>query len=347
MKQRIANFIRATFFIPDARIGWYRSAVKEGLKLTREFPVQMIYSSSPPYTVSVIARSIANRTGIPFVAGFRDPWSGFEVSAPKRWFLPRIVEEHMERSVFHDAQKIDVAWKGIALDALEKYFDLPPEKFVHIPNGFDSSDYPEHDIQKRAQRKRGEKFVMTYAGSLYGPRNPKNFFSAIDLLIERKLIDPTNVLLRFVGRFGAEIHDMFDAPSIKAMIEKLEYVPHSRAVELVTDSDALLLIVDDIPSVEHIVPGKVYEYLGAMRPLLAIAPPDGAIGELLNETHGGEAIGQKDIEGQARVIQKFYDLWNRGMSSSAEMDPIAISKYERREATRKLAAVFDAVLHKR
>ena len=120
-KQRIANFIRATFFIPDARIGWYRSAVKEAMKIVSEYPIEMIYSSSPPYTVSVIARKVSKKTGIPFVAGFRDPWSGFEVSAPKRWFLPRMIDKNLERSVFHDAKKIDVEWKGIAFDALAKY----------------------------------------------------------------------------------------------------------------------------------------------------------------------------------------------------------------------------------
>src|SRR5438477_1527628 len=186
LKQRIAHFIRATFFIPDARIGWYKSAVREAMKITKEYPISMIYSSSPPYTVSVIARTVSKETGIPFVAGFRDPWSGFEVSAPKRWFLPRSIDKRLESSVFHDAKKIDVAWKGITLDALEKYPDLPKEKFIHIPNGFDSADYPERDIHKRGERKRGEKFIMTYSGSLYGPRNHKNFFKAIELLLRRK-----------------------------------------------------------------------------------------------------------------------------------------------------------------
>ncbi len=343
-KQRIANFIRATFFIPDARIGWYRSAVKEAMKIVKEYPIQMIYSSSPPYTVSVIARKVSKSSGIPYVAGFRDPWSGFEVSAPKRWMIPAKIDKYLERSVFHDAKKIDVAWKGIEYDAIEKYPDLPQDKFIHIPNGFDSADYPEHDIRKRAERVRGEKFVMTYSGSLYGPRNPKNFFRAIELLLDKGEIDPQKIHLRFVGRFGAELHEMFEVPKIRSLVEKIDYVPHSRAVELITDSDALLLIVDDIPSVEHIVPGKVYEYLGAMRPLLAIAPPNGAIGDLLKETHGGEAVGQKDIEGQARVIKGFYDNWMNGKSPSEFMGTDAISKYERREATRKLAEVFDKIL---
>ncbi|MFI5264026.1 MAG: hypothetical protein ACHQM6_05890, partial [Candidatus Kapaibacterium sp.] len=127
-------------------------------------------------------------------------------------------------------------------------------------------------------------------------------------------------------------------------VERLAYVPHSQAVELISDSDALLLIVDDIPSVEHIVPGKVYEYLGAMRPILAIAEPHGAIGELLKETSGGEAVAQSDIEGQARVIKGFYENWLRGDSAASQMDKEKISQYERREATRKLANVFDSIL---
>ena len=344
IKQRIANFIRATFFIPDARIGWYLSAVKEAMKIVKEYPVQMIYSSSPPYTVSVIARKVSQKSGIPYVAGFRDPWSGFEVSAPKRWFLPRMIDRNLERSVFYDAKKIDVAWKGIAFDAIAKYSDLPEEKFIHIPNGFDSADYPEHDILKRAERTRGNKFIMTYSGSLYGPRNPKNFFRAIELLLDRGEIDPMKIYLRFVGRTGADLNDMFEAPKIKPLVERLNYVPHSRAVELISDSDALLLIVDDIPSVEHIVPGKVYEYLGAMRPVLAIAQPDGAIGELLKETNGGEAVAQSNIEGQARVIKRFYECWLKGESPSLKMNADLISHYERREATRKLAEVFDGIL---
>jgi hypothetical protein len=344
LKHRIANFIRATFFIPDARIGWYLTAVKEAMRLVKEYPIQMIYSSSPPYTVSLIARKVSKKSGIPFVAGFRDPWSGFEVTAPKRWFLPHTIDRNLERSVFRDGEKIDVAWKGIAYDAVAKYPDLPAEKFIHIPNGFDSADYPEHNISKRAERVRGEKFIMTYSGSLYGPRNPKNFFRAIELLLSRKEIDPNKILLRFVGRSGADLSEMFETPLIKPLVQKLDYVPHSRAVELISDSDALLLIVDDIPSVGHIVPGKVYEYLGAMRPLLAIAPPEGAIGDLLKETHGGEAVAHSDIEGQARVIKGFYTNWLSGSSPSSEMDADAISHYERREQARKLAEVFDEVI---
>lgn len=343
-KQRVAEFIRATFFIPDARIGWYKNAVAEGMKITKEYPISMIYSSSPPYTVSLVARKISKLSGIPWVAGFRDPWTGFESSTPNRWFLPKAIDKKLERSVFTDAKMVDVAWEGIKEDVRGKYPEIPASKFVHIPNGFDSADFPEPDIIKRAVRERSRKFVVTYSGSLYGPRNPRTFLEAIRKLISSQAVEKEKLHLRFVGRFGPDIHEMLDAPDVASMVEKIDYVAHSRAVELVQDSDALLLIVDDTATVGAIVPGKVYEYLGAMRPLIAFAPPDGAIGELLKETNGGKAIAQSDADSAASYLKTLYDAWQRGEQTSSVMRTDIISKYERREETRRLAEVFDSLI---
>jgi hypothetical protein len=339
MSEKLAEFIRATIFIPDARIGWLLSAVKEGRQILKEYPVLAIYSSSPPYTPSLVARRLHRISKIPWVAGFRDPWTGF-LSTPERWVIPRAIDRSLERSVFTEANLVEVAWKGIMQDVLGKYPELPRDKFIHIPNGFDSADFPEPDMTKRAVRPKNEKCTITYSGSLYGPRNPLSFLKAVESLIERKEIDPNKMTLRFVGRFGAPIHEMLDRPFVRAMIEKIEYVPHARAVALLLDSDALLLIVDDVASVSAIVPGKVYEYLGAARPIIAIAPPEGAIGELLQETGAGETVRQSDIAGQGRIIKRIYDDWLRGESSFL-MRSEKISQYERREATRKLAGLFD------
>ena len=337
--ERLAEFIRATLFIPDARIGWFLNGVAEGRRILREYPVRAIYSSSPPYTPALIARKLHHISKIPWVTGFRDPWTGFH-NTPNRWWLPRAVDRSLEHSVFKESNIVEVAWKGIANDALSKYADLPQEKFVHIPNGFDSADFPEPDIRKRADRPHHAKFTITYSGSLYGPRNPLSFLKAMELLIERKQIDSNRITLRFMGRFGAEIHEMLDRPMIRSMVEKIDYVPHAQAVELLLDSNALLLIVDEVPTVAEIVPGKVYEYLGALRPLIAIAPPEGAIGDLLRETGAGEAVRQSDIEGQARLIKRLYEDWLAGRLSFPA-NPEIIQQYERREATRKLAELFD------
>src|SRR5208283_1981378 len=66
--ETIAEFIRATFFIPDARIGWLFTAVSEAKQIIKEEQIDAIYSSSPPYTCAVIARNVQRATGLPWIA---------------------------------------------------------------------------------------------------------------------------------------------------------------------------------------------------------------------------------------------------------------------------------------
>ncbi len=345
--ENVAELIRGTFFIPDARIGWYQAAVAEGKKILRDYPIKAIYSSSPPYTPALVARTLAKESGLPWIAGFRDPWTGFH-NTPDRWWLPKRIDRALEHSVFGRATLVEVAWKGIAADAQSKYADLKREKFIHIPNGFDNADFPEPDIRVRAQLPTNEKFTITYSGSLYGPRNPLSFLQAIELLLDAGRLDPSKLTLRFVGRFGGEIHDMLARQLIAPLVEKLDYVPHTEAVELLLKSDALLLIVDDVPTVASIVPGKVYEYLGAMRPLIAIAPRESAIAELLAETGAGRAIDQANIAGQAEFIADLYDDWIQRKSGTQvkpylQLKPEVIEQYDRKIETGTLARLLDHI----
>ncbi|MFP4529389.1 MAG: group 1 glycosyl transferase, partial [Candidatus Kapaibacterium sp.] len=118
-KEKFAELIRATFFIPDARAGWRLTARKGARKILKQHKIDALYSSSPPYTTSLIARGIKRAHNLPWVAGFRDPWRGF-ISAPKRWWLPEIFDIRMERSVFQEADAVECAWQGIIKDALSK-----------------------------------------------------------------------------------------------------------------------------------------------------------------------------------------------------------------------------------
>jgi hypothetical protein len=139
-KEKVAEFIRATFFIPDARVGWLISARKAVRELKDE-KIDAIYSSSPPYTCSLIAKYAKKQFKKPWIAGFRDPWTGF-ISSPKRWALPKAIDMNMERSVFKEADAVEAAWEGIIKDIFSKYPQLEKNKFYHVPNGYDSSDFP-------------------------------------------------------------------------------------------------------------------------------------------------------------------------------------------------------------
>ncbi len=333
--ERLSEFIRATFFIPDARIGWYRKAVEAGMQAISEHHIDAIVSSSPPYTCAMIARGLKRRSGLPWVAGFRDPWTGF-ITTPRRWGIPARIDRMFEHAVFTEADEVEVAWPGIARDALGKYADLPEEKFHVLPNGYDSADFPEIDPSERTD----DRFTMTYTGSMYGRRNPDAFLRAVERLVSRGLVDPAKIRLRFIGRFGEEVKATFDASPVRDAIEVSGYMPHSESVRQLFLSDALLLVVDECDESEEVVPGKVYEYIGSRRPVLAVAPERGSIAELIAETGAGYVAHQSNIAGIAEAFQQLYRDHREG-TNSLQPNEAAIRSYERRNVTGRLAGLLD------
>ena len=327
-----AEFIRGTFFIPDARIGWFPYAVPQARQIIKDEGIDAIYSSSPPYTTAIIARELHRKTGLPWIAGFRDPWTGF-LSTPDRWLFPRRIDEYLERSVAEDANLVESAWVGINTDFQKKYPHINKLKFLHLPNGYDSEDYPTLD------RRPNERFTVTYTGSMYGKRNPETLLRAVDELIEEKKVDPSKVCLNFIGRFGGDVRAMFGRFPTKDVIRVVDYVPHSESIRELLAADALLLVVDESKDSDEIVPGKVFEYIGAQRPIIALAP-EGAVAGVVRETNSGIVVHNQDIPGIKSAFLECYEnfLYHKKKFSPNQQ---AMKKYERREVTHRLAELLD------
>ncbi|MCU0330511.1 MAG: glycosyltransferase [Candidatus Kapabacteria bacterium] len=334
-KESLAEFIRATFFIPDARIGWLLTAIAAGMKAIKDYNVDAIYSSSPPYTCALIARALKRRSGLPWVAGFRDPWTGF-LTTPDRWWLPAAVDRALERSVFKTADAVECAWQGIIDDALAKVPSLDRSKFHHVPNGYDSSDFPTVEAEEH------DHLVITYTGSMYGRRNPRTFLAALESLLAAGRLGVEDVEIRLVGRFGDDVLEIVKASAFAPSVRLIGYVPHRESIGWLLRSDVLLLIVDEAPESAEIVPGKVYEYLGTKRAVLALAPTGSAIERLIQETQGGISVPQDDVEGIAQAIGLFAD---RKKAAEPLARPLSgsIEKYERKHAAEQLALILTGV----
>jgi len=328
LTEQISEFVRSNFFIPDARIGWHLYAVKKGLEIIKSEKIDCIYSSSPPYTCSVIARTLKKKTGLPWISGFRDPWSGF-LSTPTRYGLARKIDLSLEHGVFRDCDRMEVAWQGIIKDFSTKYPDVDIEKCLHIENGFDDEDIPDFPTPNN------EKFTVCYTGSMYGKRSPKQFLDAIRNLVAQGKVDLKKIKLKFIGRFGAAILPLFEDDVLKSAIEVKTYMPHSESVLELLRSDALLLVVDDAAGSEEIVPGKVYEYIGTSRPTITLAL-DGAIANLIRETNAGKIANFKQTH---EIESVFLDYYQRFLQKKAlwEGRPEIVKKYTRRESAKKLA----------
>ncbi len=336
IKESAAEFIRSTFFIPDARIGWFFKAKRKAIDLVTTEKISAVYTSSPPYTTALIGRHVKRNTGIPWIAGFRDPWTDF-ISSPNRWFLPKMIDKGMEKSVFKEANYIEAAWVGIIKDALKKYPHLNPDKFIHIPNGFDSADFAPIDSPIN------NKFTLTYTGSMYGRRNPAALFEAIDKLIHQGKITENDFKIKFIGRFGDEVLNMISSSTFNNSLEVIKYMSHGDSIIELQKSDLLLLVVDESKESKEIVPGKVYEYMGIRKPILVIAPEDGAIAKLIIETKSGLIAHQTDIEKIASNLLAFYQKWVDKQELYSP-DVNEISKYERKNASKELSILFNQTI---
>lgn len=328
--EHISEFVRSNFFIPDARIGWLPHAVSLGQHIIQTERIDCLYSSSPPYTAALIARTLKRKTHLPWIAGFRDPWTGF-LSTPVRYGLAKKIDAHLERSVYAECDRLEVAWLGIAKDFQTKYPDIDATKLLHIENGFDDADIPAVKFE------RNSKFTLCYTGSMYGKRSPERFLEAVRSLVRQGKVDPAKIELKFIGRFGANIMPLFEEQTLKDAIVVKPYMPHSESVLELLKSDVLLLVVDDSSDSAEIVPGKVYEYMGTQRPILALAP-EGAIAALIRETQSGTVA---NFRSQSEIEQAFLMYYERFWAGKTlwEGNAEAIKKYTRREATQKLATL--------
>jgi hypothetical protein len=345
---KIAEFIRATFFIPDARKGWKRYAVAEGKKIIETEKPDLIFSSSPPYTCALIAMELKRHAEKKFgkkmvwISDFRDAWTDY-LTTPNRWFLPKKIDKHYEKTTLNEADVLTIVANGLKDDFDKKYPEISKKtKYVLIRNGFDSEDYRNADFES----KKNEKFTVVYTGSMYGKRNPYYFLDTIAKLAESGKVDSNKIKFIFAGRMGRDIQEYINNSPLKSTIEVVPYVPHSESINCLMKADAMLLLIDEDKYSKMILSGKVFEYLGTAlitkKPIFAIAG-DGEAKDLIEETKSGVVIPHHKHEILAGEYLKLYNGFFENKNTFLP-DSEAIKKYDRKHLTEKLAKVFNESL---
>ncbi|NOZ62663.1 MAG: glycosyltransferase family 4 protein [Calditrichaeota bacterium] len=337
-KERLANAVRANLFIPDGRIGWYRPGVLAGVRLAWQAPdVRLILSSGPPHTVHLVARRIANITGLPFIADFRDPWVNIDYYH-NIWRNPLTVaiDKSLEGKVLRDAAAITVVGPGCRDQILENHPDIPIEKTHIIYNGFDPDVYPKEELTPPA-----DKFVFTYVGNLPFNRYIPAFFQVLKELKREGKINPKKFSLRFFGKIDPKVRAEIEKFDLGDMLQFHDFVPHEQAIRAVVASQLLLLIINDTYTKKGIVPGKMFEYLASKRFVFAIGPVDGDAAKIYQETKAGAFFEYDDVLGMKEFLENFYQKWERGawqpLTHSEKID-----QYRRSRQLRKLFQLFEA-----
>lgn len=321
------------FCIPDQFIGWLPFAVKEGLHIIRNERVDAIFSTAMPYTCHLVAHILKRRSGLPWVADFRDPWTqNTYVSYPSPVLQ---LENKMEAAVVRAADKITTINRFMTQDIQQKYINQPADKFVTITHGFDPQDFPAPNSKRNCS---SGKFTITYTGGLYGKRKVDTFLYAVKELVNdnESLNDKLNI--RFIG-YGLPAKRLLDQLGLDRVVATSSFVTHQEAWNYLSGSDVLLFVLGTDKLDERASTGKLFEYLAIGKPVLALAP-EGVAADIIRQANIGMVVNPEDKEGIKQAISEMYHKFTRGNLQITPNKEV-IDQYDVTKLTGRFAALFD------
>jgi glycosyltransferase involved in cell wall biosynthesis len=296
--------------------------------------ISCIYATIPPPTAALVGYFLALLTGARLILDFRDPWAGARFPGDWRSRLYDKLEAMFERLAIRRAFRVITTTERFKQKLQKNYRDIPEEKFVSIPNGFDADDRVETENPKRSTR-----FVISYMGSFYQNRNPETFFQALKLGIEEGTLPAQDICVRFMGYVksvgNTTTLEMLKTYGLEDIVSIMGQVSHQEALKQMQASDLLLLFA---PDQSNQIPGKAFEYIGARRSILAFTE-EGATADLIRNVKGGLVVHQDDLAGILAVLKEFYRLHCAG--ESPWYNGCDISQYDRHNQTGQLATILE------
>jgi glycosyltransferase involved in cell wall biosynthesis len=308
--------------VPDASVLWNLTAAPAGIRLVRRLRADVVVTTSPPGSVHLTGAA-ARATGVRWVADVRD---SLATHAHRRREIRG--ERRLAALVARRADAVVCVSEAIAAEMRA----LAPRGPVRvIANGCDFDDFDGLAYEP------GDRFRITHAGSFFGRRDPRPFLDALARL-------PDTVLARFVGDFRERDRVHADAVGVAGRLELVPYVTRPEALALQRASDALLLIVPEADGRGRgVLSGKVFEYLAAERPILALVPPDGEAAALVRETGAGIVAAPDDVDGIETALRELVERWQAGSANGAPLAPEWRDRLSRRRRAEEYAALLAEV----
>jgi glycosyltransferase involved in cell wall biosynthesis len=263
----------------------------------RETPFDVVLTTGEPYSSFLIARAIARRIGVPFVLDMRDPWTLLPYRADRPAPLRAWIEQWQEARALEASAACIFANR--AVDAYAARFPQLREKFHYVPNGYDPADFA------GVEPRRFDRFTIVHNGTfLPGYRTADTFLYALRRVVDEEPSLRTRMRVQLVGKIGAE-RQLTDRLGLQDVVTHAGYRPHRESLSYVTGADALLLVGGSHRWEET---GKIFEYLAAGRPILALIEPAGAAADLLRRTPATVRIvpRQAEIETAAAIRQMVF-----------------------------------------
>lgn len=330
-KSKLVKWVRLNLFIPDAKIGWYPFAVRMGKKVIVKHNPDVILSTSPPPTTSLIAKKLAHWSGIKWLADFRDPWTEiFYLDTSNRLGIADKINRRMESNVLERADAIIAVNDGFFPGRDTE------SKTTVIPNGYDESELPS------VQKEPSDTFSIRYMGTMRVNDFVPAFFDAIDELYSENEEFREALRLDFFGSTAVEIVEYFQSKDIASAIKMHGYVPRLEASKMLMTASVQLLIIGKSRMENQIFTTKLFEYIRTGRPVLGLGPATGSAAKVLRETNCGVMHDHNDKESIKKFLIDEFNHWKQG-TTSREIQWTEVEKYDYKALAGKVSGIIQSL----
>ncbi|CAI3671597.1 putative glycosyl transferase [Clostridium neonatale] len=339
--EKIFSELRDLLLIPDGNAIWANNVIKTIRNKIDFNKIDVVYTTSGPYSAHIIGEHIKREYSIPWIADFRDQWINNPYIDNDKNSLRYKIEKNMEKSVVLNCDRLITTTPIITENYITTY-KIEKNKVITITNGYD-----EEDFKNIKSKKQNNKFTIVHNGSFYLKINPYTVARVIKKLVENDIIDEKKIEIILNGNNDYNIINKF-----KEIMGKYSYIitingylSHEESLIKSNDADILLLICGEEESSKQVYTGKVFEYLRLRKPVLSISPKGSLVEKLLHETECGINAEYSDIETIEKIILNYYNSWLKG--NKIKVGAKNIERYERKELTKKLVEIFNEVYYKK
>ncbi len=321
--ERLLLWIRGNYFVPDARKNWVEPSIRYLTEIIQKEQIEQIITTGPPHSIHLIGLGLKKSLNVSWIADFRDPWTS--IGYHKKLKLRQAAQQKhrdLEHEVLNTADKVIVTSETTRVE----FRNITKKPVVVITNGYDS-DY-------KGGANLDDKFTLTHIGSLLTGRNPANLWKALSELAAENETFRAALKLEFLGVVSQEVIDSLYRYELAPYLKLKGYVSHHQVQRRQQRAQVLLLIEIDAPETKGIIPGKLFEYIAARRPILAVGPKDWDAGQIVLETKTGEVF---DYTEQTELKQTIFNWFMKFREGKLDWNGEHFEKYSRRELTRRLA----------
>ncbi len=315
--QSLIIWIRGNLFIPDARVFWIKPSVRFLKKYLKEHPeITTIISTGPPQSMHVIGLKLKKQfPKLKWIADFRDPWTQidfYQELLPGKWADAR--HKKLENQVLTNADEV-VTISDACADGLQ---ELVNRKIHVITNGYDFPEFDQNKIELDSE------FSIAHLGSMPYSRNPRVLWETLSAITKSNEEFTSFLKIKLVGSIDIKIVDEIKSFGLEKYVEFITSVPHNESIEIQRKSQLLLLIGNNSGNVKGILTGKVFEYLGAKRPIFCIGQKESNLEAVINKTQSGYFI---DYDEKEKCIETLLATFESFKNKTLTIQAINTEKY--------------------